>query len=389
MAVALVLLTCAGVLIRSFYRFENQSRSGFNASGVLTARLPIASGRFQDADALNSYLQQIMMQVQSVPGVRDVAFAEGLPTQGTLYLRGFQVTGQPQVERARRPIAALNTVTPSYFRALGLQILKGRALAEGDLVGAPLAVVINDTFAKTYLRSAEPIGQRLVMSVTLRGTSNVSNDGLYDVVGVVVDEGLSPWTRAPEPMMYLTRAQNPSDYVLLIVRSRLDPARLRQSVSQAVSEFDHTQALSDMKPLDDLTREFLAADRYRSMLLNMFATIALALAATGLYGVVSHVVMQRQREMGIRVALGASVGHTIGLVVRDGMSMTMLGVILGLAGAISAQHVFAATVVGVERFEPQTMLVAAGLLSLVALIACYIPARRAARVDPCVTLKAE
>ena len=222
-----------------------------------------------------------------------------------------------------------------------------------------------------------------------RKTSNVSNDGLYDVVGVVADEGLSPWTRAPEPMMYVTQAQNPSDYVLLIVRSTLDPARLQHSVSQAVSEVDHTQALSDVRPLDDLTREFVAADRYRSMLLNLFATIALALAATGLYGVVSHVVLQRQREMGIRAALGASGGHAIGLVVRDGMSMTMRGVVLGLAGAISAQQIFAATVVGVERFDPQTMIVAAGLLSLVALIACYIPARRAARVDPCVTLKAE
>ena len=211
----------------------------------------------------------------------------------------------------------------------------------------------------------------------------------WEVVGVVADEGLSPWTRAAEPMIYATREQNPSDYVAMVVRGTVDPAQLHESIRKAVSEVDRDQALSNVQSLDQLTTNSMASDRVRSLLLAAFAAVAVALAAVGLYGVLAYTVVQRTREIGIRAALGASAASLVALVVRQGMLMTGWGLAVGLGGGLIVSRLLTAFLFGVGPSDPTTIAAVAGMMAAVALTACYIPARRAAKVDPLIALRSE
>jgi putative ABC transport system permease protein len=389
-ALAFVFMITSGLLIQGFVKLQERSGTGFDATNVLTARLPIPSRRFDDPKALNAYLDHIADRIQVIPGIRDVAFAEGLPTQGAPFGRSFQRADQPPIERARRPVSAFKTVSPSYFRAVGLRVLKGRALADRDREGAPFVVVINETFARTYFSNVEPMGRRLLMAANSRTTAaTLVTDVPWEVVGVVADEGLSPWTRAAEPMIYATREQNPSDYVAMVVRGTVDPARLHESIRKAVSEVDRDQALSNVQSLDQLTTNSMASDRVRSLLLAAFAAVAVALAAVGLYGVLAYTVVQRTREIGIRAALGASTASLVALVVRQGMLMTGWGLAVGLGGGLIVSRLLTAFLFGVGPSDPTTIAAVAGMMAAVALTACYIPARRAAKVDPLIALRSE
>jgi putative ABC transport system permease protein len=328
--------------------------------------------------------------IRSLPGVRDVAFAEGLPTQGTPFGRSFRIVDQTPVERARRPICGFKTVSPSYFRAVGLQILKGRALTDRDREWTPFVLVINQTFARTYFPGVDPIGKRLLVEhgdEPTRRTSSV-DDLAFEVVGVVADEGLS-WNGVAEALVYGTLEQNPSDYLALVVRGTINPAGLQESIRKAVSAFDPDQALANIQSLDQLKTDYMASDRLRSVLLSVFAAIGIALAATGLYGVLSYAVVQRTREIGIRAALGASTRNVVALVVRQGMVMTGWGLAVGLCGTLVANRLLTTFLFGVGPSNPTTIAAVVSILAAVALVACYIPARRAASVDPSVALRSE
>jgi putative ABC transport system permease protein len=385
-ALAFVLLAGAGLLMRSLFALQQQIGIGFDSTGVLTARLPIPPGRFADSVSLNAYLDRVVAGIQAVPGVRDVAITEGLPTQGTPYGRSFQIAGRPRLPRAQRPGTPFKVVTPSYFRALQLRIVQGRALSDRDRSGAPLALVVNETFARTYFAGVNPIGQHLLTELFV--PRNGVTDDAWEVVGVVADEGLS-WEGKPEAMVYAAREQTPSGDVALVVRGAVDPARLQEPVRKAVSSVDSDQALTNVEPLERLKTEFVASDRLRSMLLGTFAAVALALAALGLYGVLSHGVAERRREIGIRAALGADASTLVALVVRQGMMMTGCGLALGLAGALATGRLLSTLTPGIVPSSMTTLAMVAGMLTAVALGACYVPARRAARVDPSVTFRAE
>jgi putative ABC transport system permease protein len=266
-------------------------------------------------------------------------------------------------------------------------MLKGRALNDRDRDGEPFVIVINETFARTYFPGVDPIGKRLLMRKPTDRTSSLE-DVAWSVVGVVADEGLS-WNGAAEAFVYGTREQNPSDYLALVVRGTIDPARFQESIRKAVSEFDRDQALANIQSLDQLKAEYMAPDRLRSALLGVFALVAVALAAIGLYGVLSYAVVQRTREIGIRAALGASTGSLVALVVRQGMVMTVWGLAVGLCGTLVASRLLTTFVFGVGPSNPTTTAAVAGLLTAVALTACYLPARRAASVDPSVALRSE
>ena len=389
LALAFILLTSAGLLVQSVFALQRQVDSGFDSKNVLTAGLPIPTKRFDNPEILNVYLDEIAARIQSVPGVRDVAFTEGLPTQGAPFVQSFQVADQPHVQRARRPVATLKIVSPSYFRAVQLRILNGRALSDGDRAGTPFVVVVNETFARTYFSGVNPIGKRLLMGVRRTGPVRTSGDDLWEVVGVVADESLSPWTRAREAVAYGTREQTPSDDLALVVRGTLDPATFHESIRRAVSRFDNGQALTNIRSLDRLRTDFAMSDRLRSKLLVAFAVIAIALAAMGLYGVLSYAVVQRTREIGIRAALGATAPNLVTMVIRQGMRMSAWGIALGVGGALVVSRFLATLVVGIASFDPTTSAAAAVILAAVALMACYIPARRAARVDPLVALRCE
>jgi predicted permease len=389
-ALAFTLLTGAGLLIQSLVVLTHRIDMGFDSTNVLTARLPVPETRFASGVAYNAYLDQLASRVQSLPAIRDVAFADSLPTEGNPYGKLFQFVGQPTLPYVSRPLCGFKVVSPSYFSAVSLRLIGGRGLADGDRDDAPLVVVINQAMARTYFRGVDPLGQRMLMRRNpVRGLPGTV-DLVWTVVGTVADEGVSPFDdRTAQPAVYVTREQYPRLDLALVVRATLDPARMQASIRRAVSAVDPTQAVTDIKTVVQLEADDMSSDRVRSILLSAFAAVAVVLATLGLYGVMAYAVVQRTREIGIRAALGASAASLLRLVMRQGTVMVGWGLVAGLAISLVVTRLLKTFLFGVGSFDPKTMIVVAGALSAVALTACYLPARRATVVDPLIVLKSE
>ena len=388
-ALAFVLLTGAGLLIRSFFKMQ-QVDTGFDSTNVLTAGLPIPDKRFPDPQQLNAYLRQVVSSVEALPGVRDVALTSALPMQGWGYGMPFQRADKPMVDRANRRGCFFKMVSPSYFRALGMTLRKGRVLGEHDAKGGPPVAVINDTMVRLYFKDEDPIGKRILVQEIVPGKTQLGPEIPWEVVGVVADEKVNNIdNRGDNPGMYVSNAQSPVFSQALVVRAAMNPAALKQALSTAIHDINKDQTLTDVKTLDQIKAESMATNRLRSLLLTVFASIAVLLAAIGIYGVIAYSVEQRTHELGIRAALGASRGDLLRLVLRSGMLMAGLGLLLGFAGAFGLTRLLANLLFGVGERDPMTIGAVAALLSCVALLACYIPARRATKVDPMVALRYE
>jgi putative ABC transport system permease protein len=318
-ALAFSLLTGAGLLMQSLFVLTHRIDAGFNATNVVTARLPIPETRFQSGAAFNAYLDRLGSRVQSLPGIRDVAFADSLPTEGNPFGKLFQILGQPTVPYASRPLCGFKVVSPSYLAAVGLRLIDGRWLEDGDREAAPLVVVINQAMARTYFRNTPPLGQRMLMRRNpIHGPAGTV-DLDWTVVGIVADEGVSPVDdRTAKPAVYVTREQYPRLNLALVVRTAMNPAAWQDTIRRTVSGVDATQAVTDVKTLAQVEAEDLSSDRLRSILLFAFAAVAVALATLGLYGVMAHSATQRTREIGIRAAVGANAANLLALVMRQG-----------------------------------------------------------------------
>ena len=389
MALAFVLLTGAGLLIRSFFQMQ-QVDTGFDSTNVLTAGLPIPDKRFPDPAQLNAYLRQVVSNVEALPGVRDVALTSALPMQGWGYGMPFQRADKPMVDRANRRGCFFKMVSPSYFRALGMKVRKGRPLGEHDAKGAPPVTVINESMARLYFKDEEPAGKRILVQEIVPGKTQLGPEIPWEVVGVVADEKVDNLDgRDDNPGMYVSNQQSPVFFQSLVVRTAMNPAGLTQALSKAVHEVNKDQTLTNVKTLEQIKVESLASNRLRSVLLAVFAAIAVLLAAIGIYGVISYSVEQRTHEIGIRAALGASKSDLVRLILRGGMLMAGIGLLLGFAGAFGMTRLLANLLFGVGERDPITIGAVAALLTCVALLACYIPARRATKVDPMVALRYE
>jgi putative ABC transport system permease protein len=388
-ALAFLLLTGAGLLIRSFFQMQ-QVDTGFDSTNVLTAGLPIPDKRFPNPEQLNAYLRQVVSQVEALPGVRDVALTSALPMQGWGYGMPFQRADKPMVDRANRKGCFFKMVSPSYFRALGMKLRRGRPLGDHDTKGAPPVTVINETMVRLYFKDEDPIGKRILVQEIVPGKTQLGPEIAWEVVGVVADEKVSNVdSRGDNPGMYISNEQSPVYFQALVVRAAMDPSGLRKALSKAVHEINKDQTLTEVKTLDQIKAESMATNRLRSLLLTVFASIAVLLAAIGIYGVISYSVEQRTREIGIRAALGASRGDLLRLILRGGMLMAGVGLVLGLGGAFGLTRLLANLLFGVGERDPMTIIAVSGTLTCVALLACYIPARRATRVDPMVALRYE
>jgi putative ABC transport system permease protein len=388
-ALAFVLLTGAGLLIRSFFRMQ-QVDTGFESRNVLTAVLPIPEQRFPDPAALNIYLREVVKRVESLPGVRDVALTSALPMRGWGYGMPFQRADKPMVDRANRRGCFFKMVSPSYFRALGMRLRKGRPLEEHDTRHAAPVAIINETMARMYFKDEEPLGKRILVQEIIPGKAQLGTEVPWEIVGIVADEKVgSIDSRGDDPGMYVSNEQSPVFFQAIVVRAAMDPSRLTQALSLAVHEVNRDQALTDVKTLDEIKAESMATNRLQSMLLTVFAGIAVLLAAIGIYGVISYSVEQRTHEIGIRAALGASSGDLLRLVLRSGMLMAGIGLIAGLGGAFGLTRLLANLLFGIGARDPVTIGLVGATLAAVALLACYIPARRATKVDPIVALRYE
>jgi putative ABC transport system permease protein len=386
-ALAFVLLVGAGLLIRSFERLMNVD-PGFETTNVITMSLPMVMGRDTDGPRVANYLTEILDAIQNVPGIRDAAVTSRLPMQGWGIGMWFQIAGHQFVERPRRPSCYFKVISPSYFHALGMKLRQGRGLAESDGQGALPVTVINETMRKRYFPNEDSIGKRILIQQIITGKHELGPEVPWEVVGVVADEKVGGLDDN-SPGLYVPYRQSPIVGMELLVRAAGDPRVMLKDIQHAVWQVNKDQALPDGKMLEEIKSQSTASDRLRTVLLGVFAVIALALAAIGIYGVISYSVAQRTHELGIRAALGAGAADLLRLVIGHGMSLVALGLALGVLGALAAGRVLSTLLFNTKPTDVPTLLAVGAVLAMVALAACYVPARRASKVDPMVALRYE
>jgi len=385
-ALAFVLLVGAGLMMKSVFSLLDVD-PGFDSSNVLTAGLPLATRQYPDPAALNAYLDSIQSAIAAAPGVTGVALTTALPLQGWGYGMPFQIAGRDAVDRANRRAGFFKMVTPSYFATLGINLRSGRTLSDTDTAGAAPVAVINETFAKREFSDADPIGQRVLVQQIIPGQTGLGEEIPWEIVGVIADEKIGGLDDIGSGGLYVSYRQSPAYGLSLAVRGTVDPASLQGAVRAAVDTVNKDQALSRVRTLEQIERESMTAQRIQSILYGVFATIALLLAAVGIYGVISYSVAQRTHEMGIRAALGASGPTLRQLVFRSGMLLALVGLVLGLVGALAATRVMTSILAGVSPRDPLTLAAVAAVLAIVAAVACFIPAQRVTRVAPNIALR--
>ncbi|HEY1937261.1 MAG TPA: ABC transporter permease [Candidatus Angelobacter sp.] len=391
-ALSFVLLAGAGLLIRSFNRLASLD-TGVDTTNVLAMDLPISLTKFTNSTALTNYLKELTQKVRSVHGVREAAITNKAPMEG-MGGAPFQVEGRENLPYPQRPVCGFKMVGPEYFDTVGMRLMKGRGLNGSDVAGAVPVTVINETMAKTYFKGEDPIGKRILIRQLVFGKAGRGPDIPWQVVGVVNDEkvgGRGGGIGLDEdiPVVYVTFYQNPGIGNSLVVRAAMNPLLLSEAIEQAIWQVNNNQAVTNIETLEEIKSESVAPARLRTTLLAIFAGIALLLAAVGIYGVVSCSVAQRVREMAIRLAVGASPGDLLKLVIGKTMLIVLIGLALGGAAALVLTRVLASLLYDTSPTDRVTWIVAGALLAAVALLACYFPARRAMRVDPMLALRNE
>ncbi len=380
-ALALVLLAGAGLLLRSLQRLFAVP-PGFDAAHVLTLQVQTSGSRFQDAAVIRDVFARSLDAVRRVPGVSAAGFTSQLPLTGDFDLYGVHFADRSHEDPERDGGAFRYAVTPGYFEAIGIPLAGGRLLDARDVTGSPGVVLINESFAKRRFPSTDPIGQRVRVG---------PNDGPWATVAGVVGNVRQMSLAADVPdAVYLPSSQwpFPDQAMWLVVRAHGDAAALAPAIKEAIWSIDKDQPIVRVATMEARLAASAAERRFTLVLLEAFALVALALAATGIYGVLSGSVTERTREIGVRAALGASRRDILALIVGQGMSLTAAGIAAGLAGALAASGALSALLFGVSRLDPIAYAAGVALLAAVSAAACALPAWRAARLDPAATLRA-
>jgi putative ABC transport system permease protein len=334
------------------------------------------------------YLREVRTAVEAVPGVRDTALSSAAPMQGSCYGMPMQLASRPIVDRANRQGGFFKIVSPSYFSVLGVTLLRGRVLTDRDVKNTPPVLVINERFAKRYFDKEDPIGQRVLIQEIIPGKTELGSEIPWEVVGIIKDEKLG--IRDDQSMgVYVSNEQSPFYSMTLNVRTGINPLTIQKSIREAIHSVDKNQALSDVRTVEQIKDQSLATNRLQSVLMGIFGTVALILAGIEIYGVISYSVAQRTHEIGIRAALGASGSNLLRLVLRRGLTLALVGLGIGFAGALGLTRWMTRILYGVTARDPATLVSVAAVLALVAASACYVPARRATKVDPLVALRSE
>lgn len=387
-ALAVVLLLGAGLLMRSLlalYRVD----PGFRTEHVLTMGLSLPAGDYPGADEVVPFYRELTGRIEALPGVRAVGAVTNLPLTGTLGDLNFQIEGREVPEGGVSPRADWQVVTPGYFDAVGMRLLRGRGIEPRDDREAPGAAVINQALAEQYWPGEDPIGERLLLG-------GGAGPGWVTVVGVVGDVRHAALSEPPRPEYYLPHAQfrfwNGGEHVrsmTITARTRGEPMELAAAIRREIRALDPNLPISEVRTLEQVRAESVAQPRFLSVVLGAFAAVALLLAVVGIYGTLAYLVSQRTHEIGIRMALGAHTAEITRMVVGRGVAVGAAGVAVGLAGALALTRVLAHLLFGVTTTDPVTYVVVPVVLIAAALLASYLPARRAARVDPMVALRAE
>jgi len=379
-AISLVLLIGAGLLVRSFVRLRGND-VGFRANNIVTARVSIPEDKYpEDAQVLRFY-DQLLERVRALPGAEEAGMTSFLPLTGSNFDNSFDIVGRPERPRSDKTYALVRFVDPSYFHVMQIPLMKGRNFEEHDRLGARRVMLISETMAKRYWSEGSPLGQHLTVYFGM-------DQSPWEVVGVVRDVR-SKIASDPEPTMYFPYEQAAYRFMVVTVRTNRDPKTMIEAIRGATRTLDSNQPLSQVRTLDGLLEQTVMPWRFSMTLLVAFAVLALALAAAGIYGVISYTVEQRTNEIGIRMTLGAQPRSVLRMVVRQGMAVAAVGIGVGIGGALYLTRFLTSQLYSVQPTDPLTFAGIAALLAAVALFANYLPARRATRVDPVVALRYE
>jgi putative ABC transport system permease protein len=388
-------------MIRSFYRLQSVN-PGFSYEHLTSFSVSLPQKKYSELPQREAFYNRLLESLRSLPGVEATAAASGLPLGNNGWQTSFVVDGQPVPPRDQTPLMEACLVTPDYFRAMGIPLKSGRYFNDHDnrsfLAGRDLSklnedqrtiagvnsIIVDEEFARRHWPNEEAVGKRIKL-----GGSDPQNPVLtvLGVVGRVKMEGLSQDSKRVQG--YLPYAQNPSGSMTVILKASSDPNQMIAAVREKVKLIDPDQPIYSIRTMDEIRAESVAPERLNLTLLSIFAGIALVLAVVGIYGVMSYTVTQRTHEIGIRMAIGAQPRDVFKMVLGQGMTLALIGVVLGLVGAFALTRLMASMLFGVEPTDPATFGGIAVLLTTVALLACYLPGRRATKVDPVVSLRYE
>jgi putative ABC transport system permease protein len=384
-SLSLVLLVGAGLLVRSMWNLLHVD-PGYKADNVLTLRLSLGGRGYSDQQK-RVFHDECLARVQALPGVRSAALTHSLPIDGSNWSGGFTAADLPVPSRANLPESDRLRVSPNYFEAMGIRIMRGRSFSAADTPDSAPVVVINETLARRIWPNEDPIGKRLKFG--LPEDQDEESKPWREVVGVAGDVKMNGVDQATTLQTYLPYTQLPNQSLGLVVRAERNPAALASAVEQAIHAIDKDLPVYSIFTMEQLLGNSLAPRRLTLVLLASLAALALLLAAVGIYGVISYAVRQRTHELGIRIALGAQAHEVLTLILKQGLKLTLVGIGLGLVAAFALTRWLESLLFGVRPTDALTFAAIALLLLLVALLACWIPARRATKVDPLIALRTE
>lgn len=386
LALAVMLLAGAGLLMRSFIKLQAVD-PGFRPEQALTFELTLPEARYKEDPQIISFFDRLLPRLRALPGVRAAAAVMGLPLSGMDFVISFEVEGRPPVPPSQRPAMQVRVATPDYFSTIGIPLKRGRGFSDDDRQGTTPVVLITETAARMFFPNEDPIGKTIKLGWGRGGGARRRAGG--EVVGIVGDVKEAGLDEPNPPHIYMPLRQWPVGFMSIVVKTATPPPTLADAARTEVYAVDPNLPVSNVRTLDEIVARSISQPRFYMLLLAIFAGVALALAAIGIFGVLSYAVAQRTREIGIRMALGAQQHTVIGLVVREAMLLVAFGVASGTIAALVLSRTMTKMLFSVAPTDPATFaIVAAGLLA-VALLASYLPARRATRVDPVVALRTE
>jgi putative ABC transport system permease protein len=385
-ALALSLLAGGGLAVRGLVKLSLVDL-GFQTDRLLTFGLPIQASRVQGAEQINALHAQLLERIQLIPGITSAAVSTGMPVKGTSFGMQFSIAGAPMEDLSKRPGAGFNMVSPGYFMTFGIRIVLGRTFTDQDRWGTERVAIVNETFVKRHLTGADPLSQRIVIAQIVPGMAKLGPPVEWRIVGVYRDIRNGGPRDDVFPEIDVPLSQSPWPGVDFAVRTAAAPGALHHAIGAAIRSVDPDLPMVGVRTMEELVGESIAPDRFRTALFGSFSVLALVLAELGIYGVMSFLVTQRTHEIGLRMALGAERERVVAQILKEGMLSAVAGIAVGFVGAYFVGRAMRGMWFGVGTIDPLAFSGVAIVLLLSALIACAVPARRAASVDPLVALR--
>jgi putative ABC transport system permease protein len=385
-ALSLVLLIGGGLLVKSFIRLRSVN-PGFDPQNVLTTSLSLSKTKYPETEQQSALFAQLIERVRAVPGVETAAIIYPLPFGGSSTGNTFLIAGRPLPAPADKPAANYRAISPDYFHVMRMSLVRGRAFNEYDGAQSPAVIIVNETLARRFFAGQDPLGQRIVIE---RADGKMAAQDMREIVGIVGDVHHVGLDEEAGPEFYVPYKQAPESNMSVVVRTTgANPTGIGSSLRDAIRAVDKEQYVPNIQPMTELIAESVADRRFNTLLVSLFAMVALLIASIGIFGVTSYTVTQRTHEIGVRMALGAQTGDVLRLILRQGLRLILFGIALGVTAALALTHVMAGMLYGVTPTDPLTFISISLLLAIVALLACFIPARRATKVDPMIALRYE